>query len=70
MTPDVLEQSDLPSALSQPARRALVGAGYRQLEQLTSVTDVELEQLHGMRPKALEQLRRALNTRGLSFANQ
>jgi hypothetical protein len=36
MTPDALEQSDLPSELSQPARRALIGAGYQRLEQLTS----------------------------------
>jgi hypothetical protein len=43
MTPDALELRDVPSGLSQPARRALVGAGYRRLEHLTSVTEVELK---------------------------
>jgi hypothetical protein len=70
MTPDALEHNDLPSGLSHPARRALVGAGYQRLEQLTCVTEVELKQLHGVGPKALEQLRRALTVRGLSFANE
>ncbi len=70
MTSDALEHSDLPRELSQPARRTLVGAGYQQPEQLTSVTNVELRQLHGAGPKALEQLRRALTVRGLSFANE
>ena len=70
MTPGALEPSDLPSGLSQPARRAIVEAGYQRLEQLTSVTEVELKQLHGVGPKALEQLRNALNAYGLSFANE
>jgi hypothetical protein len=70
MTPDALGHSDLPRELSQPARRALVGAGYQRLEQLTSVTEVELKKLHGVGPKALEQLRRALTVCSLSFANE
>ena len=63
-------ESDLPSELANPARRALVGAGYRRLEQLTGVTEAEVRQLHGIGPKAIEQLRRALAAKGLSFANE
>ncbi len=58
---------DLPAALAKPARRALAAAGYLRLEQLTSVSAAELLQLHGMGPKALEQLRQALAAWGLSF---
>jgi hypothetical protein len=54
--------------LAEPARRALIQAGYSRLEQLTDLTEVELKQLHGVGPKAIEQLRRALAARELSFA--
>jgi hypothetical protein len=66
--PEQLE-SDLPAGLAAPARRALAGAGYARLEQLTRVSEAEVRKLHGMGPKALEQLRRALAARGLSFAD-
>lgn len=61
------EESDFPK-LASPARRALAGAGYAHLAQLTRVSEVELGKLHGMGPNALAQLRRALTARGLSFA--
>jgi ERCC4-type nuclease len=63
------QESDLPIELAAPARRALVGAGYLRLEQLTELSEAELKQLHGIGPKALNQLRRALETLGLSFAD-
>lgn len=62
------QDSDLPRELAEPARRALVGAGYRRLEQLTRVSEAEVKQLHGIGSRALDQLRRALGARGLSFA--
>jgi DNA-directed RNA polymerase alpha subunit len=58
-----------PAGLSAPARRALAGAGYAGLEQLTRVSAPELLRLHGMGPRALEQLRAALAERGLSLAD-
>jgi len=64
------QESDFPMGLAQPARRALTGAGYFRLEQLTQVSEAELKKLHGMGPKALEQLRRALETKGWSFATE
>jgi hypothetical protein len=62
------QESDLPIGLSAPARRALVGAGYLRLEQLTRISEAELKQLHGVGPKAINLLHRALEAKGLSFA--
>jgi hypothetical protein len=59
---------DLPATLPAPARRALAAAGYSRLEQLRALTEAEVGRLHGMGPKAIEQLRLALASRGLSFA--
>jgi CubicO group peptidase (beta-lactamase class C family) len=59
--------SDLPTGLSKPARRALAAAGYVRLEQLTGVSEAEVMELHGMGPKALDHLRRALAAKGQRF---
>jgi len=60
------DDTDLPK-LAAPARRALVGAGYTRLEDLTKATESEVMQLHGMGPNAMRALRTALEERGLSF---
>jgi hypothetical protein len=60
---------DLPADLASPARRALAAAGYTRLEQLTRVSEAELRRLHGMGPKALDQLRGALAASGHTFAD-
>lgn len=60
-------ESDLPPELSNPARRALVGAGYLRLAQLREVSEAEIARLHGMGPKGIAILRRALSAQGLSF---
>ena len=62
-------KSDLPTDLAEPARRTLESAGYVKLKQFTELSEVEVLKLHGMGPKALEQIRLALNDRGLSFWN-
>ena len=59
--------SDFPK-LGQPALRALNGAGYTHLAQLTKVSEADLMKLHGFGPNALEKLRVALADKGLSFA--
>lgn len=64
------QESDLPIELAAPALRALVGAGYLRLEQLTRLSVAEVKQLHGIGPNALKQLRRALDAKGLSFADR
>jgi hypothetical protein len=60
------EETNLPK-LAAPARRALHGAGYARLEDLTEVTEAEVMKLHGMGPTAMQVLRTALRGRGLSF---
>ena len=65
-----LPESDLPVALARPAQRALAAAGYQRLEQLAEVSEAQLSQLHGVGPKALDQLRQALAAKGLSFAER
>lgn len=62
-------ESNLPREIGQPARQALVAAGYVRLEQLTALSEAQLKQMHGVGPKAIERLRRALETQGLSFAD-
>ena len=62
-------ESDLPAGLAAPARRALAGAGYQRLAQLSKVSEAEIKQLHGIGPNALKQLRAALKAKGLSFAD-
>jgi len=63
-------ESDLPRGLAAPAQRALAGAGIMRLDQLAAMSEAEIKQLHGIGPKALAQLRRALQARGLSFAGE
>ena len=63
------QEIDLPPGLARPARRALTNAGYRRLEQLARVSEAEVERLHGVGPKALDQLRHALVANGLAFAD-
>jgi DNA-directed RNA polymerase alpha subunit len=59
---------DLPSGLSEPARRALAGAGVSTLQDVAAFTENELMKLHGMGPKALQTLRRALAAKGLALS--
>jgi len=63
-------ESDLPSGLSKPALRALHGAEYTQLHQISKLTESELLQLHGMGPKGIDEIRRALIEKGLSFTGE
>jgi hypothetical protein len=62
-------ESDLPAGLAKPAQRALAAAGYVRLEQLAKLRKAEVMRLHGMGPKAFDQLRRALAAKGLTFAD-
>ena len=63
------QESDL-TKLAAPAQRALAAAGIQRLNQLTNFSEGEIGQLHGIGPNALNQLRRALDARGLSFARE
>jgi hypothetical protein len=61
-----VSESDLPK-IGKPATRALNAVGIQNLAQLSARTEGEIKKLHGMGPKALELLRQALTTAGLSF---
>ena len=58
---------DLPSGIRRPAHRALVHAGYLNLEQISKLRASELGRLHGVGPKAIGIIRQALDARGLSL---
>jgi DNA-directed RNA polymerase alpha subunit len=58
------------SQLSAPARRALVNNGINTLQQLSSFSEKEVLQLHGMGPASLPKLRSALLASGLSFKSE
>ena len=67
--PDIPE-SDFPKSIGRPAMGALLAAGYTYLEQLTRVTEADIQQLHGVGPKAITILRTTLAEKGLSFASK
>lgn len=69
MTQHAQPQTGFPAKLAKPAQRALTNAGYVRLEQWTRVNEAELLKLHRMGPKALGQLREALQAKGWAFAN-
>jgi hypothetical protein len=62
-------ETEIPSGIGKPARRALDAAGYTSLEQLASTREADLRKLHGMGPKALGIIHDALAARGLTFAD-
>ena len=66
----VLPGSDFPAGLSQPALRALTGAGCYKLKDLTRFTEVEIKNLHGIGPNAMTKLKAAMAEKGLSFAGE
>jgi hypothetical protein len=56
-----------PRGIGAPATRALAAAGYSELAQLDKVPAAELQELHGMGPRALGILQDALEEIGLSL---
>jgi DNA-directed RNA polymerase alpha subunit len=57
------------SLLSAPARRALENNGIISLEKLSTYSEKEILQFHGMGPASLPKLRSELKANGLSFKN-
>ncbi|HQZ64718.1 MAG TPA: hypothetical protein PLY87_06570 [Planctomycetaceae bacterium] len=57
-----------PKGLSQPALRALASAELDHLEQLSTVTESSLLDLHGIGQNALQKLSDAMKEAGMSFA--
>ncbi len=64
-------ESDLPMELAQPARRALVGAGYRRRGTVHGASARPRSSIFtGLGQRRLLQLRRKLGRLGLSFADE
>lgn len=61
-------ENDLLADLPGPARRALLGAGFVRLGQLTTISEADVSRLHGVGPGVVDRLRCALDASGQSFA--
>jgi hypothetical protein len=64
----VTDDLDQLPRIGAPATRGLNGAGYESLRQLAGVPRSELAKLHGMGPKALRILEKALEEHGLGLS--
>lgn len=60
-------RDNFPKGVARPALRALLAAGYSRLEELATISEQELGTLHGIGPKALNNLKKGLQARGLAF---
>jgi hypothetical protein len=60
--------NDFPRAISNPARNALMHAGYTRLAELTQLSEKQLAAMHGVGPVAIARLKVALAEIGLSLA--
>ncbi len=67
MTKQFSQESDFPKGLSQPALRALHGAGIQNLEQLSKFSEAEIKKLHGIGSNAVSKLRDAIQAKGMGF---
>jgi hypothetical protein len=56
--------SALPSAIGRPATNALAAVGVTCLEDLSKLSESELAELHGVGPKAVSVLKKALEENG------
>jgi hypothetical protein len=65
---DDAEPDDSLPKIGNPATRALAGMGITRLSQVAKSSQAELGQLHGVGPKALGILEKALADRGQAFA--
>lgn len=60
------QETDFPK-IGAPANRALEAEGYTQLKQLTTLSETELLQMHGVGLKAVRILKETMKEKGLSF---
>jgi len=64
------KEISLLKGLSNPARRALFGAGITELQQLSNFKLSEIRKLHGMGPKGIRILNEALEKQNLTFKSE
>ncbi|WP_405219785.1 hypothetical protein [Agrococcus sp. Ld7] len=60
------QNGDLPE-IGRPANRALLAIGVTTLDQVAAMPEAELLALHGVGPRAIRLLRKALEQQGRGF---
>jgi DNA-directed RNA polymerase alpha subunit len=60
--------SGLPVKLARPAQRALSNAGITTLKQLSTFSEKEITELHGIGNHAMAAIKKALIENGISFS--
>jgi predicted flap endonuclease-1-like 5' DNA nuclease len=66
-TPDVRPMGDLPNEIGKTATRELSLNGITSLDQVARHSRQELLAIHGVGPKAIRILERALAAKGLGY---
>ena len=61
------EDASLPRAIGRPATGALHNIGIDRLDQVATLSEAELLQIHGVGPKAVRILKEVLAERGMTF---
>ena len=64
------EETELPAAIGNVARRELAVHGLTRFAQLADRSERELLDIHGVGPKAIRILGAELRSRGLSFRDE
>jgi hypothetical protein len=64
---ELTKQANPLFQISQPAQRALKSVSISKLEHFKKFTEKEIVTLHGMGPKALGIIKKALRTQRISF---
>jgi len=54
--------------LAKPAQRAIQNAGITTIEQLSSYSEKEISELHGIGKNAISVIRQTLNEHGIIFS--
>lgn len=60
-------ESDIPENIGAPARRALQNQRIDSLAKLSKKTEMQIADLHGMGPKGILILKKALRKKKLTF---
>ncbi|WP_042333594.1 DNA-directed RNA polymerase subunit alpha C-terminal domain-containing protein [Desulfosporosinus meridiei] len=56
--------------LAKPAQRAIQNAGITTIEQLSSYSEKEISELHGIGKNAINVIRQTLNEHGIIFSSK
>lgn len=62
-----MEKSPLPINIGKPATNALLANGIHYLQDLEKISEKDLVNMHGVGPKAIRLLKKALNEKNLKL---